>query len=207
MALMECKVCGKQRSDRALQCPHCKDEGMVKPTQSDNLLCEECGASFEKDLHACPQCGFPVEEGLSVETIMETPIEVAPSKKKKMDPKMLVAIGILVFALVGVAFGFGSNKGLSGDDKIAYEIVKNVVYKFKDPASVKFVSGSLGLDKDILWCGLSATNGFGATVTQYYAIFDDGYVLEEDNPGPLHMETTELNSKAINKQLKKDFAE
>lgn len=78
-----------------------------------------------------------------------------------------------------------SNSNLSGDDRVAYDLISEVSYEFKNPSSVRLVSGEVLYDEeDCEWCGwftLSATNGFGATTTGYYFVgYLDGEIFALD---------------------------
>lgn len=57
---------------------------------------------------------------------------------------------VLVMILVGV---WASQNVLFGDDKVAYNIMVTCLSNFKDPASLRLVSGTLDVDKDFLLCG------------------------------------------------------
>jgi hypothetical protein len=81
-------------------------------------------------------------------------------------------------------------------------MVLDAATKFKNPSSVRLVSGTVGVDQDCIFCGISATNGFGARSTSYYFI-EGGAILEEDNPGYLYTDTSELDIALINKKLAK----
>ena len=62
MALITCRSCGKQISDKAKACPGCGaivfPEG---PEAIKQLFCTECGSAIPSGLEVCPNCGCPVE--------------------------------------------------------------------------------------------------------------------------------------------------
>ena len=62
MALIKCKECGHEVSDRASECPNCGC-----PIEKINY-CVECGQLFPDDMNECPNCGCPKEE---VDFLME----------------------------------------------------------------------------------------------------------------------------------------
>ena len=53
MALIKCKECGREISDKATTCPHCGC-----PVEKE-IKCEECGAILSATDEVCPQCGCP----------------------------------------------------------------------------------------------------------------------------------------------------
>ena len=57
MALIPCKSCGKQISDRAANCPHC---GALQVHSAAQILCEDCGKPLPESADVCPHCGCPV---------------------------------------------------------------------------------------------------------------------------------------------------
>jgi hypothetical protein len=87
--------------------------------------------------------------------------------------------------------------------KTAYELIYDVAQSFKNPSSVRLVSGTLGVDKDCMFCGISATNGYGARSTSYYFVMDGWALEEEDDISSLYKEKDGLNFDLINKMLAK----
>lgn len=53
MALIKCKECGKEISDKASTCPHCGIE-------NDFIICPECKKEIRKRLTSCPNCGYVI---------------------------------------------------------------------------------------------------------------------------------------------------
>ncbi|MBE6036782.1 MAG: hypothetical protein E7223_04045 [Clostridiales bacterium] len=138
---------------------------------------------------------------------------VAPAApaKKKLGTKQIVAIVAAVFVLVAAIFTFGGSidlGGLSGDDKIAYEIISSVAYKFKDPSSVRIVGGVLGYnDEDnyhYLFCTISAYNSYGKRVSGEYYMTTEGTCIEFESE--LASKQNDLNLDKINKKLAKKLA-
>lgn len=66
MALIKCKECGHEVSDKASACPNCGC-----PIEK-NLLCDECGQAIPEGVNECPNCGCPIqnsnEEVISIST-------------------------------------------------------------------------------------------------------------------------------------------
>lgn len=52
MALVSCRECGEEISDRAEECPHCG-------TLTASVECWECGEMVRRDAETCPSCGVP----------------------------------------------------------------------------------------------------------------------------------------------------
>ena len=231
MAMVTCKNCGKEISDKAPACPHCglstAPETPVAPEAPKPRFCRECGAELVKGAEICMNCGCPVPTGkpesksvLSDLNINQDTVNNAVNKvndaaskvndaakevveKAKANKKTAIIIAaVVVLMLVGVVAAAGLGGGLHGDDKIAYEMVLDAAPKFKDPSSVRLVSGTLGVDKDCMFCGISATNGFGARTTSYYFIMG-GSILKEDDPSYLYTTTDDLHIEKINKKLEK----
>lgn len=57
MALIPCRSCGKQISDKAASCPYC---GAAPERPEQQTLCEECGQPLPESSDLCPYCGCPV---------------------------------------------------------------------------------------------------------------------------------------------------
>ncbi len=55
MALIKCKECGHEVSDKASACPNCGC-----PLEKE-CICKECGRLIPDGVDACPNCGFPIE--------------------------------------------------------------------------------------------------------------------------------------------------
>ena len=94
MAIIQCPYCGKQVSDKAQICPHCKErlieEKMVK--------CSECGNEVSTELETCPYCGAPLKNDNEVQKVEVAKI-VPPTvgeKTKKNFLKILAAIALVV---------------------------------------------------------------------------------------------------------------
>jgi len=226
MAMIQCKNCVKDISDKAYACPHCGHSAIEEKSIGGTAetvkarFCRECGAEFVEGAEICMNCGCPVpaekpetknilsDLNINQETVNNAVAHINDTaqnvfEKAKTNKKTVIIIAaIIVFMLVGIIAAAGLGGGLHGDDKVAYELVLDAAPKFKDPSSVRLVSGTVGVDKDCLFCGISATNGFGARTTQYYFIMG-GSILKEDDPSSLYTTTSNLNTEKINKKLEK----
>lgn len=100
-------------------------------------------------------------------------------KRKWLIPVLTVVVTVAVLiALVALI-----SSGLYGNDKLAYELIIEVAAQFKDPSSVRLVSGSF--DDGDLRCVLSAKNGYGSRVSSNWKIYKIGnsvFSYETDYP-------------------------
>lgn len=204
MAIIKCKVCGEDVSDKAKTCPHC---GATLIEESEEVkapvICEECGAEIPDGLGTCPKCGCPVPQKADIVDERSTPvIQNNIGKNISGKTKKIIAIALAAILLV-VGFVVISQNTLTGDDKVAYEIMLEAANNFKNPSSVRLVSGTVGVDKDCLFAGVSATNGWGARSTSYYYIDGSGWILEEDDATSFYKATDKLHIQKINKKLEK----
>ena len=53
MALIKCKECGAEMSDKAKACPKCK-----ALNEELKIECPECGEKVKADSKVCPECGY-----------------------------------------------------------------------------------------------------------------------------------------------------
>ncbi len=86
MALLSCKNCGENVSDKAKVCPHCGTEIHVEISEA---VCKECGAVLPLDADTCPQCGCPIQKKISLRTYK----------------KPIIIISILLVIIIGVLIG------------------------------------------------------------------------------------------------------
>lgn len=202
MALINCKHCGKEVSDKAKICPNCG--GIIEEIAAESqelMVCEDCGSPVTKDMEACPKCGCPIvhKELGSNQQMGQKPLFVGISKKEISRKWIAIMVaGVAIF----LAFLIVNGNILIGDNKIAYDILVEAADNFKNPSSVRLVSGRLGTEKDCLFCGISAKNGFGSRTTEYYFV-KDGWILEEEKPLSFYKTKDELDIKKINKKLEK----
>lgn len=95
MALIKCSECGKEISDKALECPHCGC-----PQEKMDTYCIECGKKIKNDDKVCPNCGCP-----------KNPEETSPKKKVKTKGKKtkfmtvwLIICACVCFQIVPITF-------------------------------------------------------------------------------------------------------
>lgn len=103
MALIKCKECNKEISDKAKQCPHCGFENNI-------ITCPECKKEIENNINTCPNCGFEIQkENKQV--------------KNKFNTGTIIWLVICIIACFGMAFlnGFGDSiLGIIVDKSIGY---------------------------------------------------------------------------------------
>ena len=82
MALIKCKECGKEFSDKASACPGCGSP-IIK-----TIICKECGSEVNEDLESCSNCGYPLKT------------KVVAKANKKMALFISLGVGLLFIILV-----------------------------------------------------------------------------------------------------------
>lgn len=123
MALITCRSCGKQISDKAKACPGCGaivfPEG---PEAIKQLFCTECGSAIPSGLEVCPNCGCPVETVDHQDDKQESPQKVEitavnlPKMKKKTQKGLIIAAIILVVAVIGTLIGVKLHKDKQAEE-------------------------------------------------------------------------------------------
>lgn len=137
--------------------------------------------------------------------------------EKKIHTILICVIYVAIILAIILSSSINTKYGLDGDDLAAYELIAEVSYEFKNPSSVRLVSGSVFYNEEYGeycgWFALSATNGYGATTVGYYFVDHlDGEIfaldLEEygDDVSIVYAKTRdELDVNAINKALDKKW--
>lgn len=209
----KCKKCGHDLEQGRRFCSNCgepSDAGSEGGSPVKNT-CTECGAQLAQNQKYCPKCGKKVENAFSGATVPSRPklggAAALAGKSGKKRTKIIAIAAVCIIAIIIVIAAVNANV-LMGDDKVAYDLIMDVANDFKDPSSVRLVSGTVGVDKDCLFCGISATNGFGARTTSYYFIMEDTtdtFIVKQDDAGSLYKSTSNLNTKKINKALEKSL--
>lgn len=93
MALIKCKDCGHEVSDKASTCPNCG-------CPIDRLtVCGECGNPIPDGVDACPNCGCPVEQRQAIYH------EIAKSPKKS-KAWVWCLVAALLFLIGGGGYYF-----------------------------------------------------------------------------------------------------
>ena len=162
-------------------------------------FCMNCGKEIPDGSKFCPECGSSVEGG-----VKNNP-SVTSTKKHGKTPYI---IALLIVCFLGIFFvNSAQSEVLKGDDLAAYNILIEAAPNFKNPASIRLVSGSVS--GGALFCAITGENSFGVSSTEYYWIYNGNvYNLEEigETPSIAEKTTTMLNIPLINKHLAKYFS-
>ena len=91
MALIQCKYCEKNVSDKAKNCPHCGglliEENLEVEQAPEAVLCEECGTEIPEGATTCPNCGCPVPEKIVEDTTQKVEVTAVNLQMKKSTKK------------------------------------------------------------------------------------------------------------------------
>lgn len=101
MALIKCKECGHEVSDKASACPNCGC-----PLEKENI-CTECGQPIPDSASECPNCGCPKETVDVAMSDSPTAVVEAPYYKKKgnnTNKWLWGAVVVLPIILAGLFF-------------------------------------------------------------------------------------------------------
>ena len=104
MALIECKFCGKQVSDKAKICPNC-GEVLIPEEIPEVIKCIECGCDIPDGADLCPNCGCPVrmeEDSNSPQKVEVTKVSVPVNKKKIL--KIVIVLFIVIAIIAAIIF-------------------------------------------------------------------------------------------------------
>lgn len=100
MALIKCKSCGCDVSDKARVCPNCGQKLVNDITKE--RLCTECGSYVPEDTDTCPKCGCPFECDNNASTRTQK-VEVTKINLAKLEPRKKKIILGAVAAVVVIA--------------------------------------------------------------------------------------------------------
>lgn len=105
MALINCRNCGKQISDKAKVCPQCGEAVILAPAvmEAQLRLCEECGTELPEGCESCPNCGCPVAVTEEVQEEAPQKVEVTSVNLPKMKAGTKKYIVIAVAVVIALA--------------------------------------------------------------------------------------------------------
>ncbi len=105
MALIKCKECGHEVSDKASACPNCGCPIEKVP------VCGECGQQIPDGVEACPNCGCPIERK---KTVYQEEVE-----KHKKKNGWIWALAIMLLCLIGGGgyYFYNQSKGDNAEDE------------------------------------------------------------------------------------------
>lgn len=105
MALIQCKYCEKNVSDKAKNCPHCGglliEENLEVEQAPEAVLCEECGTEIPEGATTCPNCGCPVPEKIVEDTTQKVEVTAVNLQMKKSTKKYIV-LGVIAVAVIAL---------------------------------------------------------------------------------------------------------
>lgn len=156
--------------------------------------CSYCGKEIMDEAVICPHCGQQVAS-LKGKGITDILLDILHNKK---------ALAVLVVCLALVAGVFVHRNVLWGDDKAAYDLMVACADNFKNPASLRLESGTLGVDKDCMWVKTRAQNGFGTNTIGYYCFHAEGRVWKDDDPSGIY-NVEDFNVDKINRIYAKNY--
>ena len=133
MALIKCKECGHEVSDKASACPNCG----CPISEINSKICEECGSPIPNNVSKCPNCGCPVKE---------------VEGKKRFSPKKLFGVMIpllLIAAIVGICYWSLNGKGGSHQIALSQELATasekyDEIHRFHEGLALVVKSGKYG---------------------------------------------------------------
>lgn len=145
MALITCPECGKDVSDKAVECPHCK--AILK--EPDKKICVECGNELEEGTEICPKCGCPTAEHENdklIDNVAGTKENLLNNKKKIKVAAwgIVVVILIIIIAIMGTRAKKASDAKKEEEEKarISEEYLINLY-----DATSKILSGATRAEK------------------------------------------------------------
>ncbi|MBQ7874205.1 MAG: zinc-ribbon domain-containing protein [Oscillospiraceae bacterium] len=141
MALIQCKNCGNEISDKALVCPNC-GEKLIEEVK-EVVLCEECGTEIPEDAESCPKCGCPIAKKTNDSQKVEiTGVKIQNSPKTK---KYVITAVIAVIVIALIAF-LGSSISKNNAEKEA-ERIRQEYAETLEEAVYTMLSGAAGAEE------------------------------------------------------------
>jgi len=139
MALINCKNCNVQISDRAVACPKCGISTIPKVT----FKCFECDAELEKGTKSCSNCGAEqeinqepqteIKKDLIISTSPASPVHSTSKKKNKI--LIGVLIGAIAVIILVVAINNSGNSASNNSINTQTNAANN--YAPQEPPHVK----------------------------------------------------------------------
>jgi len=133
MALIRCKYCDKDISDKAKNCPHCGGELIEEAQGSEQSLeipamCEECGTYIPRDSMECPNCGCPLSEKAigedAAQKVEVTAVNLQIKKSTKKYAVIAVVAVVLIAVIAMIVSGVSKRKAIA-QYSVNLEVVSN----------------------------------------------------------------------------------
>lgn len=127
MALIQCKHCGKEVSDKAEICPNCGER--LEPTKESPQvhICEECGSEILEGTGTCPNCGCPIKSSAEDTQPQQVKVVGVDFSKNKRLPKLIVGIVMLLAVVIVGTMLYKQN-----EEKKAAEQTARMIEEYKD---------------------------------------------------------------------------
>lgn len=152
-------------------------------------FCCYCGTKLSTLDTICPNCGCPVKSDFS-----------STFRLSSKQIQIVAIVSIILFVVIG---SFVANRYiLWGNDKAAYDMMVSCADNFKDPSSLRLVSGTISNDKEYMWAVVKARNGFGAYSSESYFISANGSITETDAD---YCNGTDFNVEKINRIYERKY--
>lgn len=105
MAMIKCRACGMDISDKARKCPYCETVFVEETVVEQGIKCSECGGNIAEGDSICKSCGCPIEEKETVSRETKQELQLPNIKLDARFQKNLMKVGIVVaicvFGLIG----------------------------------------------------------------------------------------------------------
>ena len=93
MAMIKCRACGMDISDKARKCPYCETVFVEETAVEKGIKCSECGGNIAEGDSICKSCGCPIEEK---ETEESTSSDLESGWFRKGEHKNVFVYGIQI---------------------------------------------------------------------------------------------------------------
>lgn len=185
MALVQCKNCGADTSDKALTCPKCG----TSLIEEILVACEDCGTEYVSTAEACPNCGCPnetlnkedeAESESEIQKVEVSKISIDKSTKKKLGK--FAIIGVIAVVIIAIAISVASSNnsknykenlssavsamllgGIEAEDagSLIYNVWHDAIYDDYNSETYKYTSGTSDFNEAL--SNLFADEDFKAT--------------------------------------------
>lgn len=99
MALIKCKECNNEISDKAEVCPNCGCNVVT------SIICDECGGNYSSTEAVCPSCGYPNDKkGIKNGNESMSKVKNSSNNAKKTNNKIFGII-LIILGIVSIIWG------------------------------------------------------------------------------------------------------
>lgn len=144
MAIIKCRYCGGQVSDKARVCPNCGEKLIEEPVV-ETPKCVECGCEIPAGVSACPKCGCPIEASESIkenepQKVEITKITMSAEKAKKIKKYSIISVAV-VAVIVVIAIIVSSGRAKKAAEMYAVNFDSCIQEMFYGAASAESTGG------------------------------------------------------------------